>query len=255
MKTGETYETGLEKEDGFVIKRRVKLIANSSTEILDATALEVLNSPEGKKMDIVLGAYLFPAAAEGTGGEADRFAFDVFRASDEYALDEPPPLARCINWPEPLKYVDFPPADLLEPAVCLTEGQTVVDLLCRVPVKGVVLYAEPDWKNGVSEEKKLEAEDNVKGLSLCQFHTSRLLIRMWPRNAATDQVLKQLRVMLAEHKEHLRCLQNDEKFEPRLTDSSSKSKKGKGKGKKKSKSSSDSEASEDDEDVDMEAEV
>ena len=51
--------------------------------------------------------------------------------------------------------------------------------MCRVPVKGVVLYAEPDWKNGVSEEKKLEAAKKVVFSDNCLDLVPREVVRVY----------------------------------------------------------------------------
>ena len=159
VKTGETCETEL--EGGLVFRRGVRLLANRSVEILDATTLECLNMPEEKKRDVVLAAYLFPASENETTSAASAFAHAV-RSKGTSPL-EPDPLARCVNWPEPLKYVDLagPKSLHLKVHSDETTGENYVELHSDVPVKGVVFSAEPDCEDGEADEEQVERARGV----------------------------------------------------------------------------------------------
>ena len=100
----------------------IELMGNRSTEIVEYEL--------GGNVDVahtVIGAYLLDPADKSI-------------------------VARSMNWPEPLKYVQFPRlGNIGTPIICTAEGN-VVELKAEIPVKGVTLEVNDDEGDSVHFE-------------------------------------------------------------------------------------------------------
>ncbi|KAL8939997.1 MAG: hypothetical protein Q9216_003049 [Gyalolechia sp. 2 TL-2023] len=84
--------------------------------------------------------------------------------------------ARSVNWPEPLKYVQFPKLEKLRMEIIRTTKGNVIELGAEVPAKGVALEINDDGDSVVLEDNCVDLfpdevlQIGVKGLEIGEEH-------------------------------------------------------------------------------------